>query len=85
MAYGRLHHIPVLAQVREWGGEGRTGDLPPWVSFHMAELLALQSHSVQNYNSFTQKQAFALHFTFFIIFLMCVTFSSDLNAAEKIT
>lgn len=51
----------------------------------MAELLALQSHSVQNCNSFTQKQAFVLHFTFFIIFLMCVTSSSDLNPAEKIT
>lgn len=61
------------------------GNLPPWEAFHKAELLALQSHSVQNCNSFTQKQAFALHFTFFIIFLMCVTSSSDLNPAEKIT
>lgn len=84
MAYERLHHIPMLAQGRQWEGKGRMGDFPPWVAFHTAELLALQSHSVKNYNSFTQKQAFALHFTFFI-FLTCVTSSSDLNPAEKIT
>lgn len=41
--------------------------------------------SVQNYKTFTQKQAFALHFTFWIIFLLYVTSSRDLNLAEKIT
>lgn len=65
MAHGRLHHTAVSAQGTKWEGEGRRGDLPPlWVAFHLAELLALQPYSVQNYSSFTQKQAFALHIFF---------------------
>lgn len=64
------------------GGQRQDGRLPPWEPFHRASGTAVSlSAKLQQFHS----NAFALHFTFFIIFLMCVTSSSDLNLAEKIT